>query len=175
MVLNRKQNGATVINVSDNIGLKLYYDNLSKDWINKNAPATYIWFKKYKEFNVEIYTKTRKQTKRVRRGYYDDCVGNGDVRDLLLIKDAIYNISLQLRHDEFICVHGTDERRNKIYYHYLCKDTRFCEYIINCYGYILIFNPTDINPLDIIKDCNDKECKSLTKKRNKEWREIINE
>lgn len=189
-MLNRKHEGATTVNISDNVGLKLYTDDLRKSWDEDGAPLSYLSYRVIKKFNVEIYTKTKKQKKKVRNGYNEDGVGKGSVKDLLLIKDFLYNLTKELRDDECITIMGSDERRFKIYKYYLKKDIRFDDIMYYNDEKIWLFNDSGKNNqyyselYDIVYDENqdltDGEY-SVTitrnakeeKRRDKEWEELM--
>ena len=189
-MLNRKHRGATVVNISENIGLKLYTDDLRKSWDEDEAPLSYLSYRVVKKFNVEIYTKTKKQKKKVRNGYNEDGVGKGNVKDLLLIKDFIYDLTKELKDDECITVMGADDRRFKIYKYFLGRDSRFddimyfndsiiwlfnnsgkhSEYYSDLYDLIYEENQdlTDVR-FSVIINRNPKE----EKRRDKEWEELM--
>lgn len=189
-MLNRKHDGATVINISKNIGLKLYTNDLRKSWNENEAPLSYLAYRVIKKFNVEIYTKTKKQKKKIRNGYYEDKSGKGNVKDLLLVKDSLYDLTKELRDDECITITGADERRFKIYKHYLKKDTRFDDIMYYNDETIWLFNNSgkhskhysELYELTYDKKQNltDKECnviinrdKKEEKKRDREWEELL--
>lgn len=189
-MINRKHEGATTVNISENIGLKLYTDDLRKSWDEDETPLSYLLYKVVKEFNVEIYTKTKKQKKKVRNGYYEDRAGKGNVKDLLSIKDSLYSLTKELKDDECIIVMGADNRRFKIYKYFLERDSRFDDimssnddviWLFNNSGkhskyysdlYDLIYNEkqdlTD-GKFSVTINTNPKE----EKRRNKEWEELI--
>lgn len=189
-MLNRKHRGATTINVSDNVGLKLYTDDLRKSWDEDEAPLSYLSYRVIRKFNVEIFTKTKKQKKKVRNGYNEDGVGKGDIKDLILIKNAILNISKELKDDECITIIGSDDRRFKIYEYYLKKDSRFDDIMYSNNCTIWIFNNSGKNHeyYSELYEIEFEENKDLTdgkytvnikrnpkeeKKRDKEWEEIM--
>ena len=183
-MLNRKHEGATVINISDNIAMKLYCYDLRKEWDEDYCPNSFLYGKVYKTFNIEIYTKNSKQKKKVRKGYYEDHVGFGNVTDLLLIKNKIFDISQELRDNEAIIIMGADERRFKIYEYFLDRDKRFEDIMICSNECIWIFNKNKniLNLLgevyQLVKDESNGEYiltrnKKEVKKRDKEWEELM--
>ena len=189
-MLNRKHEGATTVNISENIGLKLYTDDLRKSWVGDGTPFSYLVYRVVKEFNVEIYTKTKKQKKKVRNGYHEDGAGKGNVKDLLLIKDFLYNLTKELKNDECITIMGTDNRRFKIYEYFLGRDSKFDDIMFSNYDVIWLFNNSgehskycsDLYDLtyDENQDLTDKGYRVIIKKnskeekrREKEWEEIM--
>lgn len=189
-MLNRKHEGATTVNISDNVGLKLYTDDLRKSWDEDGAPLSYLSYRVIKKFNVEIYTKTKKQKKKVRNGYNEDGVGKGNVKDLLLIKDFLYSLTKELRDDECITVRGADERRFEIYKYFLGRDSRFDDIMYFNDSIIWLFN-NSVKHSEYYSDLYDliyEENQDLTdgeynviinrnpkeeKKRDKEWEELM--
>ena len=189
-MLNRKHKGATIINISENIGLKLYTEDLRKSWDEDGTPFSYLVYKVVKEFNVEIYTKTKKQKKKVRNGYYEDRAGKGNVKDLLSIKDSLYSLTKELKDDESIIIMGADNRRFKIYKYFLERDSRFDDIMYSNDDVIWLFNDSgkhsaycsDLYDLtyDENQDLTDGKF-SVTintnpkeeKRRNKEWEELM--
>ena len=178
------------MNISENIGLKLYTDDLRKSWVGDGAPFSYLVYRVVKEFNVEIYTKTKKQKKKVRNGYNEDSVGKGNVKDLLLIKDFLYNLTKELRDDECITVRGADYRRFKIYKYFLGKDSRFDDIMYFNDEIIWLFNNSGKHSeyYSDLYDLTYEENQDLTdvgysviinknpkeeKRRDKEWEELM--
>lgn len=189
-MLNRKHRGATTINISENIGLKLYTDDLRKNWGEDVTPFSYLMYRIVKEFNVEIYTKTKKQKKKVRNGYYEDRAGKGNVKDLLSIKDFLYSLTKEIKDDECITIMGTDNRRFKIYKYFLSKDSRFNDIMSSNNDAIWLFNGSGkhIAYYSDLYDLTYDENQDLTdgkfsvtininpkekKKRDKEWEELM--
>lgn len=189
-MLNRRHRGATTVNISENIGLKLYTDDLRKSWDEDEAPLSYLLYGVVKKFNVEIYTKTKKQKKKVRNGYNEDSVGKGNVKDLLLIKDFLYNLTKELKDDECITIMGSDNRRFKIYKYFLSKDSRFDDIMYLNDDIIRLFNNSGKHSryysglYDLIYDENqdltDSEYNVIInrnpkeeKKRDREWKELM--
>lgn len=189
-MLNRKHEGATIINISENIGLKLYTEDLRKSWDEDGTPFSYLMYRAVKEFNVEIYTKTKKQKKKVRNGYYEDRAGKGNVKDLLLIKDSLYSLTKELKDDECIIVMGADNRRFKIYKYFLERDSRFDDIMSSNDDVIWLFNDSgkhsahcsDLYDLTYYEnqDLTDGEYNVIInrnpkekKKRDKEWAELM--
>ena len=178
------------MNISENIGLKLYTDDLRKSWVGDGAPFSYLVYRAVKEFNVEIYTKTKKQKKKVRNGYYEDRAGKGNVKDLLLIKDSLYSLTKELKDDECIIVMGADNRRFKIYKYFLERDSRFDDIMSSNDDVIWLFNDSgkhsaycsDLYDLTYYEnqDLTDGEYNVIInrnpkekKKRDKEWEELM--
>ena len=178
------------MNISENIGLKLYTDDLRKSWVGDGAPFSYLVYRVVKEFNVEIYTKTKKQKKKVRNGYYEDKAGKGNVKDLLSIKDSLYSLTKELKDDECITIIGADKRRFKIYKYFLERDSRFDNIMSSNDDVIWLFNDSgkhsayfsDLYDLiyDKNQDLTDGEYNVIInrnlkekKKRDKEWEELM--
>lgn len=182
MNLNRKNNGATTINISNNVAMKVYYYDLTKENFYNKAPDLYLSYKKTAVFNVVLFTNNKKQKKKVKNHYYTDHVGKGNVRDLIDARDKIYEIISQLKEHEALTIQGADERRIKIYKHYISKDSRFDDCAIYYEWVILFFNPRDRYWMDafvsslITESEKDifkcKTNKKIMRKRNKKWKEI---
>lgn len=178
------------MNISENIGLKLYTHDLRKSWVGDGAPFSYLVYRVAKEFNVEIYTKTKRQKKKVRNGYNEDGAGKGNVKDLLLIKDFLYNQTKELKDDECITVMGSDDRRFKIYKYFLGRDSKFEDIMFSNDDVIWLFNNSgkhskycsDLYDLtyEENQDLTGGKCSVIIKKnskeekrREKEWEETM--
>ncbi|XWX34296.1 hypothetical protein LMHOCYYV_CDS0072 [Staphylococcus phage PG-2021_4] len=128
---NRQHGGTTKIPVGDNILLELLYADLRKVYGYDDCPVEYDTLCCYGVFTVSIVTqdskikkKWKKQTLKLKDG---DHVGRGDFRDLVKVKNKIKEIVDQLETHECFEIHGWDERRFRIYKHFLHKD----EFILN--------------------------------------------
>lgn len=124
--LNRQHGGTTRIPVGDNILLELSYVDLRKICEYDECPVEYYNMGCYGVFTVGIITqdskikkKWKKQTLKLEDG---DHIGRGDFRDLVKVKNKIKEIVDQLEVYECFDIHGWDERRFKIYKHFLYKD-----------------------------------------------------
>lgn len=174
--LNKRHKGSTIVNVSNNITLKIQYTDLRKKQDNYETPIPFIYFKSYIVYNIFIVVNNKKQKKNVRNNYYNDHVGKGDVKDLLKVKDIILQLSKQLNNNEIIKINGSDKRRYKIYKYFLEKDIRFsCNmyysetdlWIINTFSLLQQYQ------WNIIKDKNGKYNKRELRKAEKEWEEFL--
>lgn len=123
---NRQHGGTTKIPVGDNILLELLYADLRKVCAYDECPIEYSNLGCYGVFTVSIVTqdskikrKWKKQTLKIEDG---DHVGRGDFRGLVKVKNKIKEIVDELKTHECFDIHGWDERRFKIYKHFLHKD-----------------------------------------------------
>ncbi|MGI4563011.1 hypothetical protein ACR2XK_25570 [Klebsiella pneumoniae] len=78
--LNKKHEGSTVVNISNNITLKIQCTDLRKECDDSEAPTTYTHFKAYIVYNIFIVVNDRKQKKKVKYDCYNDHVGRGNVK-----------------------------------------------------------------------------------------------
>ncbi|QDF14353.1 hypothetical protein [Staphylococcus phage PMBT8] len=183
MALNRKQNGATVINVSDKTIMRLYYYDFTKNEDDNYAPILYIDFEKTAVFSVELLSNTKKQKKKVRNGYYLDHVGEGRVADLIDVKNKIYEIICILKEHEALIIRGDDERRQRIYSYYIQRDKRFDYCTIFYSDCMVLFNPNNetwedsfLETLIVDEEESDyfnwKRNKKVINKRKRKWEEL---
>lgn len=128
---NRQHGGTTKIPIGENILLELLYYDLRKIHEYDDCPLEYSDLGCYGVFTVSIITqdtkikkKWKKQTLKLEEG---DHIGKGSFRDLVLVKNKLKEIVDSIETYECFEIHGWDERRFKIYKHFLSKD----EFILN--------------------------------------------
>lgn len=176
ITLNKKHDGSTVINISNNITLKIQCTDLRKECDDSEAPTSYTQFKAYIIYNIFIVVNDRKQKKKARYGHYNDHVGKGNVKDLLKVKDIIFQLSTQLSTNEVIKISGADERRHRIYKYFIEKDIRFEDstyysksdiWIINNFSLLQKFQ------WNIVTTKDGRYNKKELKKVDKEWKELL--
>lgn len=176
ITLNKKHDGSTVINISNNITLKIQCTDLRKECGDSEAPTTYTHFKAYIIYNIFIVVNDRKQKKKAKYDYYNDHVGRGNVKDLLKVKDIIFQLSTQLSTNEVIKISGADERRHRIYKYFIEKDIRFEDnmyynesgiWIINNFSLLQKFQ------WNIVTTKDGRYNKKELKKVDKEWKELL--
>lgn len=174
--LNKRHGGSTVINISNNIIIKVQCFDLRKECDDSQAPETYTNFKAYITYYIDIVANDKKQRKKAREYYYNDHVGKGNVNDLLKVKEIVYQLSKQLDNNEVIKIQGSDERRFKVYKYFLRRDTRF--------DGSMFYNKTDIwiiNQFSLLQKYQQNKIvteeglynKKELKKVDKEWKELL--
>ena len=172
---NKKHNGTTNININDNIILSIQCYDLRKECPYNNCPVEYLYSGHYILYSVSIVVDNYKEKKRFKKGKMKienaNHVGNGNVSDLLKIKDILFDISNELSHHEMLLVSGWDRRRAIIYKHFLTKDIRFDNRMLYWDdGDIGICTKKSIKEYNInMEKCGKKKLANLNEKK---WREL---
>lgn len=176
ITINKKHEGSTVVNISNNITLKIQCTDLRKEWEEKEAPTSYSNFKAYIVYNIFIVVNDRKQKKKTKYDYYNNHVGKGNVKDLLKVKDVVFQVSTQLKPNEVIKITGADQRRFKIYKYFLQRDPIFDDniyytenalYIINTFSLLQKYHHNKVRTVDGYYD------KREIKKVDKDWNNLL--